>query len=339
MRSWSRRQLVQGAGAVGLTLLAGCGRLPGTAQEPAARMPRVGYLGAPVPSAVGEVDRQREGFLQGLRDLGYVEGQNIIIEYRRADGLDELAALAADLVTSGVDVIVTVGNLSATAAKRATSSIPSVNVSFADPVSAGLVASLARPGGNLTGMSADTGPELAGKRLDLLKQAVPTMSRVAVVWSPEDAAQNERFAYTQDAARTLGIAVQRVPVRGPEDFDSVFVAIVQEGADALVGLGSPLLFAHRRRVVDFALQQGLPSIQTRREFADGGGLMAYGPSFADLARRAATYVDKILKGAKPADLPIEQPMRFDFVINLKTAQTLGLTIPQHVLLQATEIIQ
>jgi putative tryptophan/tyrosine transport system substrate-binding protein len=337
---FSRRRFVHGASMAGLGLLMGCQPRPGQMRRAEARVPRVGYLGPPVPSEGGEVDYQRDGFLQGLQELGYITGQNILIEYRKADGTDELlAALAADLVNSDVDVIVTVGNLSATAAKRLTSRIPIVNISFADPVSAGLVPSLARPGGNLTGMSADTGRELAGKRLDLLKQAVPATSRVAVLWSPEDAARNERFAYTQDAARTFGISVQPVPVRVTEDFDSAFAAVVRDGAEAMVGLGSPLLFAHRRRVADFALRQGLPSIQTRREFADGGGLMAYGPSFADLARRSATYVDKILKGASPADLPVEQPTTFDFVINLRTAAALGVTIPPHVLLQATEVIQ
>jgi putative tryptophan/tyrosine transport system substrate-binding protein len=242
-------------------------------------------------------------------------------------------------VESRVDVLVTQGNPAATAAKNATSAIPIVNVSFANPVAAGLVVSLARPGGNLTGMSTDTGPELAGKRLELLKEAVPTLSRVAVLWSPEDAAQNERFATTQEAARVLGVSVQSVPIRGPNDFDSAFEAIVREGADGLAGLGSAFLVAHRIRVAEYALQHRLPSVQTVRTHADAGALMAYGPSLKDLARRAAAYVDKILKGARPADLPVEQPREFDFIINLHTAQALGLTIPHHVLLQATEVIQ
>jgi putative tryptophan/tyrosine transport system substrate-binding protein len=214
-----------------------------------------------------------------------------------------------------------------------------VNVGMANPVGAGLVASLARPGGNITGMSTDTGPELSGKRLELLKATAPALSRIAVLWSPEDAAQQERLVKTQEAARALGVTVQSVPVGGPNDLDDAFEAIARAGVDGLAGLGSPFLLNHRVRVAEFALQHGLPSVQASRAHVEAGVLMAYGPSLHDLARRSAAYVGRILKGTKPADLPVEQPREFEFLINLRTAQALGLTIPHHVLLQATEVIQ
>jgi len=280
-----------------------------------------------------------EAFQQGLRAHGLVEGHNIAIDYRWADGeAGRLPELAVELINLPVDVIVVVAVPAASAAKSATSTIPIVATNFADPVGTGLVASLARPGGNLTGLATDTGPAQAGKRLELLREAVPGVSRVAALWDP-DPAQSRRLSETQDAARALGVVVQAVPVRGPNDFDRALDAIVREQAEAIAVLGGPFLFENRTRIAEFAWQNRLPSMGGRREFADAGHLMAYGANFPDLARRAAVYVDKILKGAKPADLPIEQPMRFDFVVNLKTAQNLGITFPNEIMLQVTEVIQ
>ena len=336
MTTYSRRQIVQGMGAVGLGLLAGCGRWPGQAAPPA-KVPRIGYLSPGAPPGPSLV---LEAFQQGLREHGLVEGHNIAIDYRWDYGVaGRLPELAAELIALPVDVIVTVGNPTASAAKSATSTIPIVAAAFADPVGTGLVASLARPGGNLTGLAIDTGPVLAGKRLELLTEVVPGVSRVAVLWDPADPAQSGRLSETQDAARALGVAVQSVPVRGANDFDSAFGAVLRERAEAIYHFGSPLFNENRTRIAEFALQNRLPSIGVRRDYAEAGNLMNYGPSFPDLARRAAAYVAKILKGAKPADLPVEQPREFEFIINLRTARDLGLTIPPHVLLQATEIIQ
>jgi len=282
-----------------------------------------------------------EGFRQGLRDLGYVEGRNVVIEFRDAEGkLERLPALAAELVALKVDVIVVGGTVAALAAKQATRTLPVVFVSAIDPVTDGLVTSLARPGGNVTGLSA-LAPELVGKRLELLKQAVPGVSQVAVLWQPGalgERTERDLRKEAEVAARALGVRLQFVEARGPDDFDRAFSDMTKARAGALTVLGSTMLINERRRLVDLAAKNRLPAVYGLREYVDAGGLMCYGPNNADMSRRAATYVDKILKGAKPGDLPVEQPTKFELVINLKTAKALGLTIPPS-LLQRAEVIQ
>ena len=332
----SRRAFV--VGAAGLGLVAGCGRLSWQADAPA-RVPRLGFLTQGVPS---EESRRRvlAPFRQGLSEHGLVEGQNLAIAYRWADGGPErLAQPAAELVSDRVDVIVTVGTPAAYAARNATSTIPIVMLGASEPVRAGLVASLAQPGGNVTGLSFDAGPGLWGKRLQLLHAVVPGVSRVAVLWNPGESGLSDALGEATDAAHGLGIDAQVVPVRRVDDFDGAFKAIAGGRAGAMFMIGGPFFFVHRVRIADFALQNRLPSMQSGREYAEAGVLMAYGPRFPDLAHRGAAYVDKILKGAKPADLPVEQPMTFDFVVNLKTAQALGITFPNEILLQVTEVIQ
>jgi putative tryptophan/tyrosine transport system substrate-binding protein len=327
-----RRAFLAGTGAVLLAT-----PLAVEAQQ-AAKIPRIGYLtGSLVTSP-----HLPEAFRQGLRNLGYVEGRNVVIEYRDAEGkLERLPALAAELVALKVDVIVAGGTPVALTAKEATRTLPIVFAAAADPVTDGLVTSLARPGGNVTGLSALT-PELVGKRLELLKQAVPEVSRVAVLW--QSGGQGERtekdlLKGAEGAAPALGVRLQFVEARGPADVDRAYSDMTRERADALTILPSPMFFIERRRLVDLAAKNRLPAVYPRREFVDSGGLMAYGPNGADMYRRAATYVDKILKGAKPGDLPVEQPTKFELVINLKTAKTLGLTIPQSMLQRADELIQ
>jgi putative ABC transport system substrate-binding protein len=302
-----------------------------------AKIARIGWLGDR-PAAGPRL----EGFFKGLRDLDYVEGRNLMIEYRYAEGKPErYPALAAELVALKVDVIVSANTLGTLAAKQATKTIPIVFVGAADPVQSGLVTSLARPGGNATGLSA-LSPELVGKCLELLAQAVPGVSRVAVLWQPGaqgDRTDKDMLKGADVAARALGMRLQFVEARGPTEFDRAFSDMTRARADALTVLGSAMFNNERRRLVDLAAKNRLPAVYSGRASVDAGGLMSYGPDLADMLRRAATYVDKILKGAKPADLPIEEPREFDFVNNLQTAQALGLTIPPHVLLQATEVIQ
>jgi putative ABC transport system substrate-binding protein len=304
--------------------------------QQAAKIARIGYL----TSKLGADPRLPEAFRQGLRDLGYVEGRNLVIENRDAEGKsDLLPALAAELVALKVDVIVTTSNISTRAARQATETIPIVFAVAADPVGSGLVNSLARPGGNVTGLSV-LAAELVGKRLELLTQAVPGVSRVAVLWLPGalgERTDKDMLKEAEAAARALGVQLQFVEARGPADIDRAFSDMTRARAGALTLLPSNLFLREHRRLVDLAAKNRLPAVYTLREFVDAGGLMAYGPNLADLSRRAATYVDKILKGAKPADLPIEQPPKFELVINLKTAKTLGLTIPQSVLLRADEV--
>jgi len=336
----SRRWVVQGAGAVGLGLLAGCGRWPGQAQ-PTARVPRIGFLSASSPSAN---QSRLEAFRQGLRDLGYVEGESVVIEYRYAEGnLDRVSELAAELVRLQVDVIVTAAPSPTRAAKETTATIPIVMAYDVDPIGNGFVASLAHPGGNITGLSS-LAPGISGKQLELLKEIVPSLSRLAVLGTSLPGAYahlalDPRSKELELAAGALGVQLQFSDVRRPEDIEPAFGEARREHVDAAVVFASPILEAHRTRVADLAAQHRLPTVYHVREFVEAGGLMCYGVSFIGLYRRAATYVDRILKGAKPADLPVEQPMRFDLVINLQTAQALGLTIPPHVLLQATEVIQ
>jgi putative ABC transport system substrate-binding protein len=277
-----------------------------------------------------------------LRDLGYVEGRNLVIDYRDAEGkLERLPALAAELVALKVDVIVAGNTLAALAAKQATKAIPIVFATSVDPVTSGLVTSFARPGGNVTGLS-NLFPELVGKCLEQLTQAVPGVSRAAVLWHPGafgERTDKDLLKEAEVAVRALGVRLQFVEVRGREDFERAFLDITGARADGLTVLGSPMFLGERRRLVDLAAKNRLPAVYPQREFVDAGGLMAYGPSTADLFRRAATYVDKILKGAKPGDLPVEQPTKFELVINLKTAKALGLTIPPSLLSRADEVIR
>ena len=303
--------------------------------QPPATVPRIGFLGFGPP---GLQHALVDAFRQGLRDLGYAEGQNVAIEYRFAEERQErLLELAAELVQLPVDVIVAPSN-AAYAAKQVTSTIPIVMATSGDPVATGIIASLARPGGNMTGLTL-LSPELAGKRLELLKAVVPELSRVAVLWNAAHPDKALEWRETQVAAQALGVQLQSLAVRDLHDFDSAFEAAAREHAGALIVLGDSLTFVHRTRIVDLAAKSRLPAMYELREFAAAGGFVAYGPSVLDNWRRAATFVDKILKGAKPGDLPIERPMRFELILNLKTAQALGLTIPPSLLFQADEVIK
>ncbi|HEV3028528.1 MAG TPA: ABC transporter substrate-binding protein, partial [Planctomycetota bacterium] len=279
----------------------------------------------------------QEAFRQGLRELGYVEGQNVVLEYRFAEGRAErLPDFAAELVRLRMDVIVAGGTPAPLAAKHATGTIPIVMSSAGDPVGTGLVASLAKPGGNVTGLSLRS-PELTGKRLQLTKEVVPGLSRVAVLWNAANPIAALVVRETEDAARTLGVQVQSLEVRGPDDFENALPATVSGGAGALFVVDDPLVFRYRGRIADFAVRNRLPATAFYKAFAEAGGLMTLGPSLADLYRRAAIFVDKILKGAKPGDLPVEQPTKFELVINLKTAKALGLTIPPSLLQRADQV--
>jgi putative ABC transport system substrate-binding protein len=307
----------------------------GRAQSPST-VPRIGLLGTDLPTRNAP---RYEAFRQGLGDLGYVEGRNIAIEYRQAEGAPErLNDLAVELVGQKVDVIVAPTTPMALAAKAATGTIPIVFVTAADPVSSGLVASLARPGGNVTGLSL-LGPELVARQLQLLKEAVPKASRVAVLSNPDAIYTALMLKETEVAARSLGVRVQLLGVRGADALDRAFSAIRNERPDALFVLFDPILFNHRARIADFANKHRLPAMYPHREYAESGGLMAYGVDLRDNFRRAAAYVDRILKGVKPADLPVEQPTKFELIVNLKTAKALGLTSPSFVLARVNEIIE
>ena len=299
------------------------------------KMARIGYLGAGSRTVS---PNPREAFLQGLRDLGYVEGQNFVLVDRYAEGrLERIPELVAELVGLKMDVLVAGISQAALAAKKATGTIPIVMVG-ADPVGLGLVASLARPGGNVTGLSYFNEAIIA-KRLQLLKELVPWLARLAVLRNPMMAAHATFWQETEVAARTLGVTLQPIEVRGPDDFEGAFAAATRGNAQALIAFDDTLTFAHRPRIVALAASSRLPAMYGLRQFPDDGGLMSYGPSFVDLFRRAATYVDKILKGAKPADLPIEQPTKFELVINRKTANALGLTVPPTLLARADDVIE
>ena len=305
--------------------------------QPAGKVPRIGWLGGPTRESAEPFVRE---FQRGLKDLGWVEGQNIIIEWRFAGGRAErLPDLAAELVRLGVDLIVVPSTPTAVAAKNATRTIPLVTVSGSDPVALGLVASLARPGRNITGLTRNVGPEITGKLLALLKETVPKVSRMAVLWNPTTPGNALASREAEIAARALGLQLQLLEARSLDDFDSAFAAMTTRRAGALLVLGDVMFTTHRIRLADLAAKSRLPAIYGEREHVEAGGLMSYGAITAELFRRAATYVDKILKGAKPADLPVEQPTKFELVINLKTAKALGLTIPQSVLLRADEVIQ
>ena len=307
--------------------------------QPAGKVYRIGYLST--GSASGTYLRPLEAFRQGMRELGWVEGKNMVIEYRYAEGrIDRLPGLAEELVRLKVDIIVASPTPSAMAARDASRTIPIVGMSLTEPVAVGLIASLARPGGNVTGITYNVDTDIFGKQLELLKEVVPKVRRVAVLSNPTS---NPTYPLTMSsvkaAARSLGLQLQLHEAREPGEFDAAFAAMAKERAVALLVFGDPLFFVHRGRLADLALKNRLPSMSTQWQWVEAGGLMAYGPSFPDLWRRAATYVDKILKGAKPGDLPVEQPTKFELVINRKTAKALGLTIPQSLLVRADEVIQ
>jgi len=306
--------------------------------QQAAKIARIGFL-ANNPAASPHLG---EAFLQGLRDLGYVAGRNLVIAYRYAEGkFERFPALAAELVALKVDVIVAGNARAALAVTQTTRTLPVVFAAASDPVTSGLVTSLAQPGSNVTGLST-LAPELVGKCLEQLTQAIPGVSRVAVLWQP--GGQGERtdkdmLKEADVAARALGVRLQVVEARGPDDLDRAFLNMTQARAGALTVLGSTMFLNERRRLVDLAAKNRLPAVYPWREGVDAGGLMSYGPDLADLFRRAATYVDKILKGTKPGDLPVEQPTKFELVINLKTAKALGLTIPPSVLGRADQVLE
>jgi putative tryptophan/tyrosine transport system substrate-binding protein len=327
----ARRTFLAGTGAV---LLAA--PLVAEAQQ-TAKVYRIGLLGT-VPLTEPGASRIWDGFLEGLRQLGYAEGQNIVIERRFSEArYERLPALAAELVRLKVDVIVAAA-YTAEAAKGATPTIPIVMTNHGDPVGRLLVASLARPGGNVTGLSGQS-PDLVGKQLQLLKEAVPRLSRVAVLSNPTHPSHLLFLREAEVAARSLKVGLQISEARAPTEFAGAFSAATKESAGALLVLPDPMFFGQRTRIVELAAQSRLPLMGTGTEYAEAGGLLAYGIDQRDSFRRAATYVDKILKGAKPADLPVEQPTKFELVINKKTAQALGITIPQSLLLRADQVIE
>jgi putative ABC transport system substrate-binding protein len=325
-----------GFSAVGIiTLVLGilAGPPVADAQRPPT-VPRIGFL-----SVHAGPSPRLEAFQQGLRELGYVEGRNIGLEYRWAAGsYDRLPDLAAELVRLKVDIIVAGGTPAAQAAKNATSTIPIVFVELGDPVESGLVASFGRPGGNLTGLSI-LAPELSGKRLEVLTEVVPGVTHVAALANPANPAVLPQVKETQVAARALGVQLQLLEARDPHELDNAFSAMTRERPEALIVVPDGLLYTHRNRIADFAVKSRLPVLYPNSLFMDSGALISYGPSHADQYRRAATYVDKILKGDRPADLPVEQPMKFELVLNLKTAKALGITMPPSLLLLANEVIQ
>jgi putative tryptophan/tyrosine transport system substrate-binding protein len=308
--------------------------LAGVAQPPTP-VHRIGYL----LGTTREQEPSLQAFLEAMRALGYIEGQNLVMEYRAAEGqYERLPALAAELVRLQVDVLLAVTTPAVLAAKDATTTIPIVMMGVGDPVGSGLVASLARPGGNVTGLSFQS-PDLVGKQLEFLKDVRPTGSRVAVLWNPANPVHTLQVQEADVAAQRLGVQLHLLEVRSPEAFDSAFAAMTGAHAGALLVLGDTMMLPHRRRLAELAATSRLPTMHLIRPYVEAGGLMAYGPSALDIRRRAAVYVDKILKGAKPADLPVEQPTKFELVINLKTAQALEITIPPTLLFQADEIIR
>ena len=301
-----------------------------------AKIAQIGFLGV---GSAPDWASQVEALRAGLRDLGYVEGKNVAIEYRWAEGKSErLRELAAELVRLKMDVLVTHTTPGSLAAKRATTTIPIVITTVGDPVGVGLAASLGRPGGNITGLSnLDTG--LAAKRLELLKEVLPKLARVAVLRNPTNASSVLQFTETQAAARSLGMELQLADVRDPKELEGAFSAIAKASSGALSVLADAIFISRQKQIADFAMTSRLPSVFARNENVEAGGLMSYGSTLVDQFRQAATYVDKILKGAKPAELPIEQPTRYELVINLKTARALGLAIPQSVLIRADRVIE
>jgi putative ABC transport system substrate-binding protein len=322
-----------------LALMAGALAAPlaSFAQQPA-KIARIGFLHAASPEGIGDVHLQ--AFRDGLRELGYVEGKNLQLEVRWGEGkLERLPALAAELVQAKVDIIVAATSPSVAAARQATRVIPIVMPTSSDPVGDGLVASLAHPGGNITGLS-QMAPELGEKRLQLLKEIFPKVSHaMAVLWNPAYVGMRARFQQAQVAAPAVGLTVRSVEVRDTRELDAAFEAIAREHPEALLLLVDPFTFSQRSRIVEFAAEQRLPAIYESRDFVDVGGLISYGPNIPDQFRRAAAYVDKILRGAKPADLPIEQPTKFELVINMRAAKALGIKLPESILLRADRVIE
>jgi putative ABC transport system substrate-binding protein len=322
-----------------LTCLGGAATWPlaARAQQPAGRVYRVGYL------ALGSREQQiylSKAFEEGLRSAGYGIGENVVIEYRFANGqLERLPALAADLVGLGVDVIVNSAHQSTVAAMKATATIPIVMTNSVDPVGAGLVASLARPGGNVTGFGVDAGDEIFGKRLELLKETLPNLKRVGFLWNPDFAPNRSRLTSMREAAEALGLTLVSAEASGPEALEQAFATMVRERAQAFVVLGEPVLFGNRGQAAVMAIRDRLPAISTAREYAEAGLLLSYGPDLQDQFRRSAAFVDKIFKGAKPANLPVEQPTKFELVINLKTAKALGVNVPASILSRADQVIE
>ena len=321
-----------------LAILAGAAvawPLTAPAQD-AGKHPRIGFLGNSTPALEAKLV---ESFREGLRALGYDEGRNISIEYRWAEGdYERLPALVAEFIASKVEVIVTAGTPAALAVKRATSSVPLVMVAVGNPIGNGLVESLARPGGNATGLTS-IAPELEGKRLELIKEVVPAVSRLAVFWNPANAVMIEDEQQVQAVAATLHVPVLSLPVRTAEELDDAFAKILAEGADAVLVLADRVFLHNRQRIADFVVEHRLPAMNAYRELVEAGALMSFGPSYGIMHRQAATYVAKILKGAKPADLPVQQPAKFEFVVNLKSAAAIGITIPHAVMLRADEVIE
>jgi putative tryptophan/tyrosine transport system substrate-binding protein len=309
--------------------------LPAAAQQ-SGKIPRIGFLN---PNPAATVSGRMEAFRQGLRDLGYVEGKTIVIEYRYADGnAERLPDLAAELVGLKVDLIITSSTPSVWAIQKASTTIPIVFTVISHPVENGIVASFARPGGNVTGLTILT-EELSGKRLELLKETVSNVTRVAALSDLTNPTQPLEWKEILTAARGLGLKLQSLGVRSSSDFDSAFEAALRERAQALITLPQPLINAHRNRILEFAAKNKLPAMYPLADYVDAGGLMSYAPVYTDLFRRAATYADKILKGTKPADIPVEQPTKFELVINLKTAKQIGLTVPPNVLARADRVIK
>jgi len=303
---------------------------------------RIGFLStSPRPSSLDAAAFHNwNAFIQGLRELGWIEGKNIVIEYRASMGSPEkVSAFAAELVHLRVDVLVAVAAAGTRAAKKATSTIPIVSVGVQDPVDSGIVHSLARPGGNITGPTLTAGLALAGKQLALLRESIPHVSRVAVLWNSANPMHASVLSQTESAARELNIALQPVGPRNPDELDQAFSRIVRERAEALLVLADPMFYAQRSRLAELAAKYRLPAMYNFGGHVEAGGLMAYGVNISDLMRRTASYVDKILKGADPAVLPMEQPTKFEFVINLRTAQALGLTFPKSLLLRADRVIE
>jgi putative ABC transport system substrate-binding protein len=322
--------------AIACGLLAAAAPRPVAAQQPP-KIAKIGWLSPATPAAGAHF---LEAFRQGLRELGHVEEKTFVLELRYGEARAErLSDIARELVSLKVDVIVAAGDIAIAAGKQQTRTIPIVMAVSTDPLGTGFVASLAHPGGNVTGLS-NIAPELSGKRLELLREAVPSLSRVAFLWNPNVRGGVLDYNQTEGAARLLGLQLQSVEAARPEELDRAFSAITEQRAQAIiVASPNPVTFSNRGRIVSFAQKNRLPSMYANRDYVDAGGLMSYGPSPVDLYRRAATYVDKILKGATPADLPVEQPTRFELVVNLRTAKALGLTIPQTILVRADQVIQ
>jgi putative ABC transport system substrate-binding protein len=311
--------------------------LAARAQQPAGRVYRVGWL------SIGSREQTIhiiKPFAEGLRSLGYRLGENVVIEYRFADGeMDRVPALAAELVRLGVDVITTGSNANTLTVMKATTTIPIIMTNSVDPVSAGLVASLARPGGNVTGFAQDTGDQLNDKRLDLLKETLPNLQRVGVLWYPDFAPNRNRLTSMTEAAQTLGLTLVPAEARGLDTLEPAFATMVRERAQAFVVLSEPVLANYRGQIAVMAVRDRLPAISTTREYAQAGLLLTYGANLPDQFRRSAAFIDKIFRGAKPADLPVEQPTKFELVINLKTAKALGIIVPPTLLTRADEVIE